>query len=93
MLWTKQTVEAEATPAEDKKGEKKEVGVKAVEEKEKETAMSKEDVEAAILKMLEFYFGDSNFGWDRFMQGKVGHNGTDAGRRYATIAGSDCYSS
>jgi len=29
------------------------------------------EVEAGVLKMLEFYFGDSNFSWDRFMQSKV----------------------
>lgn len=46
-------------------------------EEKKEAALSKEDAEAEILKMLEFYFGDSNFGWDRFMQGKVCHNGPD----------------
>lgn len=31
----------------------------------------KKEKEAEALKMLEFYFGDSNFGWDRFMQSKV----------------------
>lgn len=31
----------------------------------------KKEAEGEALKMLEFYFGDSNFGWDRFMQSKV----------------------
>lgn len=29
------------------------------------------EAEKEALKLLEFYFGDSNFGWDRFMQSKV----------------------
>lgn len=33
--------------------------------------LSKEEAEIEVLKMLEFYFGDSNYSWDRFMQSKV----------------------
>lgn len=29
------------------------------------------EAETEALKLLEFYFDDSNFGWDRFMQSKV----------------------
>lgn len=54
-------------------------------EKKEEAPISKEDAEAEIMKMLEFYFGGSNFSWDRFMQGKVCHNGPDTRRKYATI--------
>eukprot|EP00903_Cladosiphon_okamuranus_P015589 g14394.t1 len=36
---------------------------------------TKKEKEAEALKMLEFYFGDSNFGWDRFMQSKAGKMG------------------
>eukprot|EP00903_Cladosiphon_okamuranus_P020900 g19193.t1 len=35
----------------------------------------KKKQEEEALKMLEFYFGDSNFGWDRFMQSKAGEMG------------------
>ncbi|CAM9807625.1 unnamed protein product, partial [Choristocarpus tenellus] len=31
--------------------------------------------ELEATKLLEFYFGDSNFGWDRFMQSKAGKMG------------------
>ena len=41
----------------------------------------KKEAEGEALKMLEFYFGDSNFGWDRFMQSKVTAVWTGA-RRY-----------
>lgn len=50
------------------------VEVKPVDEKkdaQEGPTLTKEESEAAVLKMLEFYFGDSNFGWDRFMQSKV----------------------
>ncbi|CAM9577423.1 unnamed protein product, partial [Laminaria digitata] len=67
------------------KEETKEVEFKAVavEEKEKEAEkeaaeeepMSEKDAESAFCEMLEFYFGDSNFGWDRFMQAKAGKMG------------------
>lgn len=30
-----------------------------------------EEAEVEMLKLLEFYFGNSNFAWDRFMQSKV----------------------
>lgn len=40
-------------------------------EKEEEKSISKAEAEVEALKMLEFYFGDSNFNWDRFMQSKV----------------------
>lgn len=33
--------------------------------------MTQEQAEHEALKMLEFYFGNSNFSWDRFMQGEV----------------------
>lgn len=33
--------------------------------------LSLEEAEAEMLKLLEFYFGNSNFAWDRFMQSKV----------------------
>lgn len=29
------------------------------------------EAESKALEMLEFYFGDSNYSWDRFMQTKV----------------------
>lgn len=69
-------VEVADKPTEDKKEESKEVEADAkpaAAEEEKTTgeAMSAEEAETEILKMLEFYFGDSNFGWDRFMQSKV----------------------
>lgn len=41
---------------------------------EEKTEVSEEtmkEVSASVLQMLEFYFGDSNFGWDRFLQAKV----------------------
>ncbi|CAM9660903.1 unnamed protein product [Discosporangium mesarthrocarpum] len=46
----------------------------AVEAKEKVT-LSKEEAQAEMQKLLEFYFGNSNFHWDRFMQSKAGKTG------------------
>lgn len=59
--------------------EEAKAGAEAKTETETETAPAAaavspekmKEVEADALKMLEFYFGDSNFGWDRFMQSKV----------------------
>eukprot|EP00752_Nemacystus_decipiens_P009062 g8091.t1 len=75
---------AEAAPADAKTAAGKEAEAPAA--MEEETAAlapatpavseeTKKEKEAEALKMLEFYFGDSNFGWDRFMQNKAGKMG------------------
>ncbi|CAM9223724.1 unnamed protein product, partial [Ectocarpus sp. 8 AP-2014] len=58
---------------EEKKGEEVKVEVKVNAEQGSEDKVK--EAETAVLKMLEFYFGDSNFGWDRFMQNKAGKMG------------------
>ncbi|CAM9134525.1 unnamed protein product [Ectocarpus sp. 12 AP-2014] len=56
----------------EEKGEEVKVEVKVSEQRSEDKV---KEAETAALKMLEFYFGDSNFGWDRFMQNKAGKMG------------------
>lgn len=47
-------------------------GDKSKSEPEKiEKPLTADEAEAEFFKMLEFYFGDSNYSWDRFLQDKA----------------------
>ncbi|CBJ34141.1 conserved unknown protein [Ectocarpus siliculosus] len=59
----------------EEKGEMKVLEVKVEQGSEDKGKEAETAAETAALKMLEFYFGDSNFGWDRFMQNKAGKMG------------------